>query len=229
MGDRRYLKLLIAGGIVMTVFACGCGKIKSEKPTGDYRDVISKLIMKKYGLAVEVNEVTENDRNTWMDKITYKGKAQIKDSDDVFDVVISKDKETLYDNYPEIIYKDKIDELLNGIYADNPHISIQSSEYVYEVSDKNWTDEDSPDDYIKNSGSYANIVFDVNGNDIEEVAGYISDFFYELENRGFKCVASCDYSYGSKSGNIGFASIAGKELGNVSDIKYKLENSRRDW
>lgn len=229
MGGKKYLKILFAGGIVVAAFVCGCGKMKPEKKTYDYEDTISKLIKNKYGLAVEVSNLTENDRNTWMDEITYKGRAKIKDSDDTFDVVISRDSTKMYDNYPEIIYADEIDGLLNSIYSDNPHISINSSEYIYEVSEKGWTDEKECTDYIKNSGSYADISFSVSGNDADEVAGYISEFFNELENNGFKCVASCDFDYSLNSGNIGFASIDGKELGNVSDIKYKLENSRRDW
>lgn len=222
MRKKRLLSAVVLGSLTFVTFVCGCAKVKHSKQEIIYDDVMSELVMKKYGIDINVKEVKEVAADKWMDELRYEGVAEIYDTGEKFDVLVSADGKTLYDNYPKLMYMDKILKVLDEIYSDNSKIIVNKSDYLYEMSDEYWMDK-SLEEYISESDSYVDIEFSVEGENEKEVAEYISIFLKDIEDRGFKCIAKCEFVTESKSGTLNFASTDTKSLGNIEDIAYKIK------
>ena len=222
---KSTLKIVVLGGSLMLLsFLAGCGLLKGRKSHQQisYEEALEIKLSQKYNRKFKVDEVTQEDRMTWMDEIRYGGEVEDCESGKTYDAMITQDKNAIYDNYPKIIYQDAIEQRVDEICGRHVKIEIQKKEFLYTMSGETWESMNLMNDYIEKGFFEISMNISVSGKNAEDVAQTIYEFFDELNKYQFQYIIGCDIYVQDLKGHINFATIPGEERDTLDNILNKV-------
>ena len=169
------------GFLIMLLLIHGCRGNRGYSQSPENR--IKDLLEEKYGITVEINEMTEKPGMQAFQERYYLATAALVDTGGEFRVLLGKKSGVLKDDYPKLVYDSKIREIIDRIIEDYSDLAVGSYEINYGLSEGNWSQEDQLADYLADSDTEAGIT--VYADSIsEEYARKIYSFAQALEEEG---------------------------------------------
>lgn len=155
------------GSVLMLFSLLGCaGK---GKTADKIEECLKQTLYEKYGIEAEVKEIEKITSQTPFGNYGYYATMYSEDETGVFHATIGEDGEGMTDDYPRVLYEDRIHQTVDAVLSSAVCLKEHSYKIVFCESTRTWKEPEEYEDYLKNAETYVAVRLEVDAESLEEV------------------------------------------------------------
>lgn len=155
------------GSVLMLFSLLGCaGKSKSSD---EIEECLRLSLYEKYSIEAEVKEITKIASQTPFSNYSYYATLTLEDGAKIFHATISEDGKNMTDDYPRVLYEDRISKAVDEVLSSATCLKAYSYKIVFCESSHTWKEPEEYEDYLKNAETYVAVKIEVEEESFEEV------------------------------------------------------------
>lgn len=163
---RAILACLAVLAAALVIFT-GCADLNGAARDST-EETIKRKLYERYGQTFSVKKIEQVSSQTTFSKYMYYATVYLNDSTKVFHATMSKDGKSFTDDYPRILFEEKMNDEIESILILCEFIEAYSYKIIFQESAFVWQKEEDYEDYLKDSGTYVSVKVSIDASDMEE-------------------------------------------------------------
>lgn len=149
------------------LFFTGCAALTGSAPVSA-KEAIEKKLFERYGRQFSVKKTEQVSSRTAFSKYMYYATVYADDSTKVFHATMSKDGKSFTDDYPRILFTEKMNDEIEHVLTLCEFIEEYSYKIIFQESTFVWQTEEDYESYLKDSDTYVSVKVSIDASDMEE-------------------------------------------------------------